>query len=398
MKAREMFDSWFEENRAVVTAWFYDLHRHPELGFEETRTAAFVAERLRSFGLQPETGIGGTGVVATLVGTRGAGRRIGLRAELDALPMSEESGLEYASQTPGKAHACGHDGHSVTLLSTAAYLSANPDFEGTVHFIFQPAEELLAGAQAMITDGLFARFPCDELYALHNMPGLPVGKIGIPKGAATASADALDVTITAAGTHGSAPHTGADSVLAAAAFITSLEQITTRVIDARYAGVISFGSVHGGTVRNILPAKVRLEATMRTNNADVRDRLIEAISNVARATEIAHGVKVTAEVRAMAPIAQNDDTTCDAVALAAETALGTDMVIRNTDPIMGSEDFAFMLEQVPGTFFFVGQDGPYPHHPEYVFDPNIIPSGAAVFAELVLARGKNVNTQSNRPI
>lgn len=393
-----MFEDWFDKHKTEVTAWFHELHRHPEVGFEEKRTAAFVAERLRAIGLTPETGIGGTGVVATLVGAGGPGRSIGLRAELDALPMQEESGLSYASETNGKAHGCGHDGHSVTLLTAATYLAAHPDFEGTVHFIFQPAEELLAGAEAMIADGLFDRFPCDEIYALHNMPGLPKGQIAVPSGAAMASADAIDVTILAAGTHGSAPHTGADGVLAAAAFITSLEQITTRVIDARQAGVISFGSLHGGTVRNILPAEVRLEGTMRTNSAAVRDRLVKAIKDVARGTAIAHGVQINAEVRAMAPVAKNDAATSEAVALAAETALGDGRALRGADPIMASEDFAFMLEQVPGTFFFVGQDGPYPHHPAYVFDPEVIPTGAAVFVELVRSRGKSVNSLSNRSV
>jgi len=387
-----MFDTWYEGNKGSVTGWLRDLHRHPELGFEETRTAAFVAERLRSFGLSPKTGIGGTGVVATLTGDRGAGRRIGLRAELDGLPMEEESGLAYASQTAGRFHGCGHDGHSVTLLATAAYLSENRDFEGTVHFIFQPAEELLTGAVAMMDDGLFDAFPCDEIYALHNMPGLPAGTVSVPTGAAMASADAVDIEIRAAGTHGSAPHTGADGILAAAAFITSLEQVATRVIDARRAGVISFGTIKGGAVRNILPAELRIEGTMRTNAREVRDRLTKAVQDVARATEIAHGVTVSAEVRAMAPVAMNDPVAAEAVALAAESVLGESRAIHGAEPIMASEDFAFMLEKVPGCFFFVGQDGPYPHHPAFVFDPDIIPVGAAVFSELVRTRGKSVNS------
>lgn len=382
-----MFDGWFATQKPTVTAWFHELHRHPELGFQEQKTAAFVETQLRSFGLTPETGIGGTGVIATLVGTRGPGRSIGLRAELDALPMQEENGLSYASRETGKAHMCGHDGHCVTLLTAAQYLTTHPDFEGTVHFIFQPAEELLEGAQAMIADGLFERFPCDEIYALHNMPGLEKGAIGVPVGAAMASADAINITIHAKGTHGAAPHTGADGVLAAASFITSVEQIATRVFDARQAGVISFGAIHGGTVRNILPAEVRIEGTLRTNNANARENLIAAIDRVARGTETTHSVTIDAEVIPMAPVAINDPIASEAVAFAAETALGADHVIRNAAPIMASEDFAFMLEQVPGSFFFVGQDGPFPHHPAYIFDPDVIPTGAAVFVELVKQRG-----------
>ncbi len=383
-----MFDGWFTSQKQQITQWFHDLHRHPEVGFEETNTAAFVAQRLRDFGLDPVTGIGGTGVVATVVGHRGPGRAIGLRAELDALPMQEETDLAYKSTLDGKAHMCGHDGHSVTLLTAAQYLSQHRDFEGTAHFIFQPAEELLEGAQAMISDGLFDRFPCDEIYALHNMPGLKKGTIGVPFGAAMASADAIDVTIKAKGTHGAAPHTGVDSVLAAASFITSVEQLATRVFDARQAGIISFGAIHGGTVRNILPARVTIKGTLRTNSANARDRLIETIRNVARATEIGHGVEMDAAITAMAPIAINDQTAADAVVRAAETALGSSQVIAGADPIMASEDFAFLLEHVPGCFFFVGQDGPFPHHPAYVFDPDVIPQGARVFVELIHQRGK----------
>ena len=240
-----MFQDWYRNRRQDVTGWFKDLHRHPEVGFEETRTAAFVAQRLRDMGLEPVTGIAGTGVVATLHGAKWNGRTIGLRAELDALPMTEDSGLPYASTITGCAHGCGHDGHTTTLLATAAYLSEHPDFFGSVRFIFQPAEELLTGAATMIAEGLFDRFPCDEIYALHNMPGLAVGTIGVPVGAAMASADAIDLIIHADGTHASAPHARADGVLAACAFITSLQQVSTRVIDARRAGVVSFGAIHG---------------------------------------------------------------------------------------------------------------------------------------------------------
>jgi amidohydrolase len=391
-----MFQDWYRNRRQDVTGWFKDLHRHPEVGFEETRTSAFVAQRLRDMGLEPVTGIAGTGVVATLHGAKGKGRTIGLRAELDALPMTEDSGLPYASTITGCAHGCGHDGHTTTLLATAAYLSEHPDFFGSVRFIFQPAEELLTGAATMIAEGLFDRFPCDEIYALHNMPGLAVGTIGVPVGAAMASADAIDLIIHADGTHASAPHTGADGVLAACAFITSLQQVSTRVIDARRAGVVSFGVIQGGSVRNILPATVTLQGTLRTNDATARERLIKSIHDVARATEIAHSVKIDVEVRPMAPIAINDATAAEAVVAAADHALGSGRAVLGVDAIMASEDFAFMLEQVTGAFFFVGQDGPYPHHPKYAFDPDLIPTGAAVFIELVKSRGQRINSSTVR--
>lgn len=366
-----MFLHWYAAQRPVSEGWLHDLHRQPETGFEVQRTATYVAGRLRSFGLQVDTGVGGTGVVATLHGRRASpgrpGRCIGFRAELDALPMEERSGLPYASQEPGRFHGCGHDGHSVTALTAAAYLAQTRDFDGSVRFIFQPAEELLTGARAMIADGLFDRFPCDEVYALHNLPGAPPGRVAVPQAAVRASADDIDITIRANGAHGSMPRTGEDAAVAAAHLIASVQQAATRVADAREAGVTSFGMIRGGSARNVLPDRVRIGGTMRTTAPAVRDRLARLLQDAARAT-VNHPLGVAAAVAA------------------ASRAIGAENVLRTARPIMASEDFSEFLARVPGAYVFVGQGGRMPHHPEYAFDPDIIPVGAAVLVELARSR------------
>ncbi|MBS0126492.1 amidohydrolase [Thetidibacter halocola] len=385
-----MFAQWYDGHRALSESWLQDLHRHPETGFEEVRTAAFVAEKLRAFGYEVETGIGGTGVVGTLHSAKvtpdDPSRCIAFRAELDALPMTEKADLAYASQDAGKFHGCGHDGHTVTALTAAAYLAKSRDFDGTVRFIFQPAEELLTGARAMLADGLFDRFPCDEIYALHNLPGLPAGHVGIPAGAALASADDIDITIRANGAHGSMPHTGEDAMAAAAHLISAVQQAVTRVTDARDAGVISFGLIQGGTARNILPDTVRIEGTMRTTAKALRDRLADLLQDAVRATELLFGVLIEIDVTPVAPVTMNDPACVAAVTASAARVVGADRVIENARALMASEDFSELSARVPGAYVFVGQDGRMPHHPEYVFDPGIIPVGAALFADLAKLR------------
>ena len=385
-----MFEQWFSQNKDVVTGWLRDLHEYPETGFEEVRTSAYVARLLTQFGLDVATGIGGTGVVGTLYGRNATpadtGRRIGIRAELDALPMQEHSNVSHRSRIDGRFHGCGHDGHMVTALAAAAYLAKTRSFDGTLHFIFQPAEELLTGARAMLEDGLFDRFPCDEIYALHNLPGLEPGQVAVPATAALASADNIDIKVRANGTHGSAPHTGEDAILAAAHYITSVQQAATRVIDARDAGVISFGKFEGGTARNILPEFVTIEGTMRTNSPEARDRLAKLLVDVAAASEMTFGVSVDITVAPVAPVAINSPKTVAAVLSSAKRIAGAGKVLENARSLMASEDFSEMQRVVPGTYFFVGQSGRFPHHPEYVFDPQIIPIGAAIFADLAKTR------------
>lgn len=385
-----MFTEWYDRQRSNSEDWLRELHRHPETGFEEVRTAAFVAQRLTELGYDVETGIGGTGVVGTLHGA-GAdaadpGRRIAFRAELDALPMQEKAEVAYASQVAQRFHGCGHDGHTVTALTAAAYLARHRDFSGTVRFVFQPAEELLTGARAMIADGLFERFPCDEIYALHNSPDLSPGQVGVPTTAALSSADDIDITIRGKGAHGSMPHTGADTVAAAAHLVTTVQQAATRVFDARAAGVISFGLFQGGTARNILPESVRIEGTLRTTALDVRDRLAALLRDAGRATELVFDVNIDIEVTKVASVTLNDPGCAAAVVASATRAVGSERVVENARSLMASEDFSEFSSVLPGAYFFVGQGGFAPHHPEFVFDPEIIPVGAAIFVDLARHR------------
>ena len=385
-----MFPTWYETHRNTSQEWLQTLHRHPEIGFEEVRTAAFVAERLTDLGYTVVTGIGGTGVVGTLHGQDASpeapGRCIAFRAELDALPMQEKASVGYASEIPTRFHGCGHDGHMVTALTAAAYLAAHGDFDGTIRFIFQPAEELLTGARAMIADDLFERFPCDEIYALHNSPDLPAGQVGVPTTAALSSADNVDITIRAQGAHGSMPHTGQDAVAAAAHLISSVQQAATRSFDARHTGVISFGLIQGGTARNILPDIVRIEGTMRTTATKVRDTLADLLQDAVRATELLFGVLVEIDVTSMVPVTLNNPTCVAAAVDAATRVVGSERVTENARSLMASEDFSELSTIVPGAYFFIGQGGYAPHHPKFVFDKDIIPVGAAIFADLAKHR------------
>ena len=290
--------------------------------------------------------------------------------------MREQAAINYRSTIEGKFHGCGHDGHAVTLLTAAAYLARHDDFEGGIAFIFQPAEELLAGARAMIDDGFLDRYPLDEVYALHNLPGLAPGHVGVVRGGALASSDRVAVTIHADGTHGSAPHTGQDGIMAAAMFLTTLQQTVTRVIDSRDSGVISFGRISGGQAANVLPDRVEIEGSMRTHEAQVRDRLVRQIEATARSVELTCGVKIETAIESAVPVTMNSALGIAAALASAERVVGSERIADNVRPVMASEDFSLFLERVPGAFIFIGQDGAYCHHPEYVFDPAVIPVGA----------------------
>lgn len=375
--------AWLLEQRPQWEAWLHTIHQRPETGFEENHTAQFVAARLNELNIDCITGLGKTGVLGILQGTAGAGRRIAFRAELDALPMQECSGVSYHSRIEGKFHGCGHDGHTTTLLAAAAYLAAHRDFAGTALFIFQPAEELLSGAQAMLADGLLTRFPCDEIYALHNLPGLGKGKIAIPSQGALASADHVEVKIRAKGTHGSAPQTGQDAILASAHFLTSLQQSLTRILDSRDSGVISFGSIHAGHANNILPEELTMTGTIRTHAEAVRTSIHAQIQKAADSTALLYGVQFSIDYPHQAPVTLNHPQAVEAVQNIALQVAGTENVIMNARPVMASEDFAYFLQQVPGAYFFMGQEGAYCHHPQFIFDTDIIPLGASVIVELI---------------
>lgn len=383
METIHSMQAWLAEQRPRFEAWLHTIHQRPETGFEENHTARLVANCLQELKIDCITGIGKTGVVGRLQGTQGAGRTIAFRAELDALPMQECSGVHYHSRVEGKFHGCGHDGHTTTLLAAAAYLSAHRDFAGTALFLFQPAEELLSGAQAMLADGLLERFPCDEIYALHNLPGLGKGKIGIPAQGALASADHIEITIRAKGTHGSAPHTGQDAILASAHFLTSLQQSLTRILDSRDSGVISFGSIHAGHANNILPDELTMTGTIRTHAEAVRTSIQLQIQKAADSTALLFGVSFVIHYPHQAPVTLNHAQAVEAVQAVAAQVAGIEQVVSNCRPLMASEDFSYFLQQVRGAYFFMGQDGPYCHHPQFIFDTDIIPLGASLIAALI---------------
>ncbi|WP_226780622.1 M20 aminoacylase family protein [Oceaniglobus trochenteri] len=365
---------------AALTALRRDLHRHPELGFEEHRTAGIVAERLRALGLEVETGIAGTGVVATL---RGNGRSVGLRADMDALAMPETSGLPYASETPGKMHACGHDGHTTLLLGAAEVLAADPP-AGTVHFIFQPAEEGRGGAKAMVEAGLFERFPCDMVFGLHNMPGLAPDQMAVVVGPQLASSDSWRLTFRGIGTHGAKPHLGRDPVTAAGQFLSALQTIPGRVVDPLQPSVISACSLRAGdpNALNVIPDFVEIGGTARAYTPEVRDQLEHEIGRLAHG--IASAMGVTAEydyIRRIPPVV--NDAGATEIALRAAQSV-SDNVITDFPPSTAGDDFAFFGQEAPGAYVWLGNgpavDGALHHNTGYDFNDQALPTGIAFWA------------------
>ncbi|WP_140724441.1 M20 aminoacylase family protein [Pseudomonas sp. Hp2] len=370
----------FSEQQAIAIR--HDLHRHPELAFEEHRTSARIAGLLADWGYDVATGVGGTGVVGTL--TRGTGtRRLGLRADFDALPISEDSGLAYASRNPGLMHACGHDGHTTILLSAAHYLAKHGRFDGTVHLVFQPAEEIGKGATRMIEDGLFERFPVDAIFGLHNWPGVPAGRFGFVDGPAMASVDWARIRVVGKGGHGAEPHTGIDPVLAAAHIVTALQSVVARNVDPREMAVVTVGSIHGGQAANVIPDSVELKLTVRAFLPEVRETLRRRIPVLAESIAAGFGASVEIEFPLGFPSVLNHAAeTAFARQVALET-FGEAGVVPGLAPRTASEDFAFLLQQRPGSFLFVGNgDSASLHSPRYVFDDAIIAPAASYWARL----------------
>jgi hippurate hydrolase len=371
-----------------LTAIRQDIHRHPEVGFEETRTAALVAERLRAWGLDVTEGIAKTGVVATLKGTRPGQRGIGLRADLDALHIQEVPDRPHGSAIPGKMHACGHDGHTAMLLGAARYLSEHPgDFGGTVTFIFQPAEEGLGGGREMVNEGLFDRFPVDAVYGMHNMPGIPVGEFHTRTGPFLAASDSWSVTFGGTGGHGGAgAHLATDTTLAMAQFITALQTIVSRNVPAKETAVISVGSVAGGDPGspNIIPTQVKVTGTARSYTPAIRDLLERRLTEIAHAQAAVFGC--TADVmyqRRYPPLVTHAEQTAVSVA-AASALVGADKVDSNAPAVTGAEDFSFMLNARPGSFVFIGNGANPPvHTPGYDFNDEILTLGVAYWVQLV---------------
>ena len=368
-----------------------DLHQHPELAFEEHRTAALVADKLAGWGYEVTRGIGGTGVVGRLV--RGTGtRRLGLRADMDALPIDEASGVAWASTHPGRMHACGHDGHTAMLLAAARHLAEHGRFDGTLHLIFQPAEEGGGGALRMMADGLFERWPCDAVFAMHNMPGLAPGHFVFRDGAAMASSDYATITISGTGGHGAMPHRAADPVVAAASLVMALQTVVARNVDPLQAAVVTVGALHAGQANNVIPASARLELSVRALDRDVRALLERRIRALAAAQAEGFGCRAEVDWRAGYAVLVNTPVE---TAFAREVSLdlfGPDRVTRQGPPLTGSEDFAFMLERVPGSYLLIGNgrgegDGPASaacmvHHPGYDFNDANLPVGAAYWVAL----------------
>ncbi|MFC6281443.1 M20 aminoacylase family protein [Polaromonas aquatica] len=364
-----------------------DIHRHPELAFDEHRTSALVAEKLQSWGYAVERGLGGTGLVGQLV--RGDGqRRLGLRADMDALPIHEATGLPHASCHAGVMHACGHDGHTAMLLAAAQHLAQSGDFSGTLNLIFQPAEEGGGGALRMMDDGLFEKYPCDAVFAMHNMPGIPQGRLVLREGAAMASSDYVTVTLTGVGGHGAMPHRAADPVVAAASIVMALQTVVSRNIDPLQMAVVTVGALHAGKANNVIPQSATLELSVRALDREVRTRLEQRIKALIAAQAASFEVRAQIDWRPGYAVLVN---TPDETAFAREVALelvGDERVTLQGPAVTGSEDFAFMLERVPGSYLFIGNgDGDSAgacmvHNPGYDFNDANLPIGAAYWALL----------------
>jgi hippurate hydrolase len=371
-----------------IQAWRRDIHQHPELQYDVHRTAAFVADRLREFGCdEVATGLGRTGVVGVIKGRKPAGsgdiKVIGLRADMDALPIEEATSLPYASKTPGKMHACGHDGHTAMLLGAARYLAETRNFAGDVVVIFQPAEEGGAGAAAMIEDGLFDRFAIDQVYGMHNGPGIPVGSFAIRPGPIMAATDAIDLRIEGLGGHAARPHKCIDPVLAGAQLITALQGIVSRNVDPLESAVISICEFHAGNARNVIPQTAELKGTVRTLTAEVRElvekRVREVVAGVAQAT----GTKIDLEYERGYPVVVNHGPQTTFATQVAKEVAG-DANVHEMPPLMGAEDFAYMLEKRPGAFIFCGNGNSAGlHHPAYNFNDDAIVFGTSYWIKLV---------------
>lgn len=363
-----------------------DIHRHPELGYQEERTADIVARELEACGIETHRGLATTGVVGTLRNGRG-NRAIGLRADMDALAMQELNGFDHASVHEGRMHGCGHDGHTVMLLAAARHLAANPDFDGTVHFIFQPAEELLNGGASMVEDGLFDLFPVDTVWGMHNFPGIPVGQFVTRPGPMLACSDNVEVTVNGVGGHGAMPHLARSPVNAACAMIAGIQDLLAQELDAQVPTTFTVGRIHGGDAINVIPDSVEFAGTMRAFSERARDLFEPAVKRMVEGISAAHGISARCRyTRNCPPLINAQDETLLA-ARAAARIVGEENVNANGPRIMGSEDFSYMLRKRPGNYIMLGngkgeQGGCMVHNPRYDFNDDILPIGASYWVEL----------------
>ena len=375
-----------------LTAIRRDIHAHPEMGMEEVRTAALVAAKLREWGIEVTEGVGKTGVVGTVRGRLPGQRSIGLRADMDALAITEATGLPYASTNPGVMHACGHDGHTTMLLGAARYLAEHRDFAGTVQLIFQPAEEGRGGAKAMLADGLFERFPCDAVYGMHNMPGIAVNHFALRKGALLAAGGRWVVEFKGTGGHGGAtPHLATDVTVVTAQYIQAIQTIVSRSVGPLEAAVVSVGSIHGGSNQssNVMPSQIEITGTMRCFNKKTQNIITTRIEGLAHAIAAANGCTAEASLSWGFHALVNHDDNTDVAIAAASLLVNAGQVEGNTPPMTGGEDFAFMLEARPGAFIFIGNGMAETgrshslHTPKFNFNDDIIPLGVAYWVSLV---------------
>ncbi|HWW46250.1 MAG TPA: M20 aminoacylase family protein [Xanthobacteraceae bacterium] len=378
-----LIESYFDDLVAIRR----DLHAHPEIGFEEKRTSGIVAEKLAGWGIEVHRGLGGTGVVGVLKGKGAGARRIGLRADMDALPMEENTNLPWRSTIPNRFHGCGHDGHTTMLLGTARYLAETRNFDGTALFIFQPAEEGLGGARAMIRDGLFKQFPMDEVYGLHNAPDLPPNHVAVITGPGMAGADFFDITVTGYGSHGAMPEQSRDPVVIAMTLGQALQTIVSRNVPPGEAAVLSITQIHAGSAYNVIPGEAKLCGTVRAFSDKVREQIRDRMRTIAAGIAAAFGVEINVEIRDIFTVLVNSGEHADAVAKVAAEVVGKERVDTSPTPKMGSEDFADMLLAVPGAYFWLGHEGTVPlHNPQFVLDDNILPVGASLFSRIIETR------------
>ncbi len=373
---------------AEVVAIRRHLHQYPELGLSEFDTSDFVARKLADRGYEVTRGLAKTGLVATIRnGT--SNRAVGIRADIDALPIEEETGAEHASKNHGLMHACGHDGHTAMLLGAAGLLAERRNFDGTIHLIFQPAEENFGGAKLMIEDGLFERFPCDAVFGLHNDPSLPFGHVGVKEGAMMAAVDECRIVINGRGGHGAEPQDAADPIVCGASIIMALQTIASRNIHPLDPAVITVGAFRGGTVSNIIPERAEMVLTIRAFNPDTRSELERRVRMIAEGQASSYGMDVTIDYERGYEATINHKEETDFVRDLAARVVGPEKVLELNRPSMGSEDFAYMLAERPGTYFLLGtrrgSNDPPLHHPRFDFNDDVLPIGVSLWVELAEA-------------
>lgn len=374
-----------ERIREEMIAIRHAIHAHPELGFEEFTTSDLVAEKLQEWGFQVHRGLAGTGVVGQLC--TGEGPRIGLRADMDALPIVEQTGLAYASTQQGKMHACGHDGHTATLLAAAKVLAETRRFRGTLNVIFQPAEEGLGGAREMVAQGLFELFPCDAVFAMHNMPGFELGKLGFLAGPFMASSDTATITLHGVGGHGAVPHKTVDPVVIAATLTLCLQSVVSRNIDPLDTAIVSVGAIHAGSAANVIPASATLSVSVRSLRADTRDLLQTRITLLAQHIAQSYGGQAEVHYNRRYPVLVNDQRQTELAREAAVEWVGEQGLINQMRPLTGSEDFSFMLAKCPGSYLIIGngdgEESVMCHHPKFDFNDQCLLIGASYWVKLV---------------